>query len=188
MRTHILAGPVLAVAASVMMLLGEALDLEVESVTLLGVALGAVVALVPDATPGRRMGAFAAGFAVALVGYVARAALLPDSASGRAVAVGLVILLAAGVTAMSLGKLPLWGVLLGTAALTGAYEYTYSAAPPLLLDTAVSTSTAMLLSVAVGFVAMLLVTPKPASHRLDSTLHDNRDGRGALDNLMEKAK
>lgn len=189
MRTNILAGPVLTVAAIAMMLAGEALDLEVEAVTLLGIALGAAVALVPDATPGRRIAAFGAGFAVALGGYVARAAVLPDSASGRAVAVGVVILLAAGVTAMSLGKLPLWSVLLGAGALTGAYEYPYSAAPPLLLETSVSTSTAMLLSVAVGFVAMLLVMPKTGSHRSDSTVRDdNRDGRGALDNMMEKAK
>lgn len=173
-----------------MMLLGEALDLGLDAVTLLGAAMGAVVALVPDASPGRRIGAFGAGFAVALVGYVARAALLPDSASGRAVAVGVVVLLAAGVTLLSMGKLPLWSVLLGTAGLVGAYEYTYAAAPPRLLDTSVSTSTAMLLSVAVGFVTSLLVMRKQGTEQSDSTAPPtNKHARGrTLDDMMEKAK
>lgn len=191
MRRTILTGLVLALAAIAMMLLGDALDLGLEAVGLMGMALGAVLALVPDATTGRRIAAFAAGFAVALVGYVARAAVLPDSTSGRAVAVGVVILVCAGVTALSLGKLPLWGVLLGAAGMAGAYEYPYTAAPPRVLDTSVSTSTAMLLSVALGFVVALVLTPKPdrehneAQHVRDD---DDDEGHDAFDNMMETTK
>lgn len=189
MRTTILTGLLLAVAAIAMMLLGDALDLGLEAVGLMGAALGAVLALVPDATTGRRIGTFVAGFAVALVGYVARAAVLPDSTSGRAVAVGVVILVCTGVTALSVGKLPLWGVLLGAAGMAGAYEYPYTAAPPRVLDTSVSTSTAMLLSVALGFVVALLMMPKPDRERTEAQHVRNDDqGDDALDNMMEKAK
>ena len=74
MRRNLLAGLCLAVAAGLLVVVGAALDLELESVALLGAALGAVVALVPDRTPLVRLGGFAAGFVAALVGYVLRAA------------------------------------------------------------------------------------------------------------------
>jgi hypothetical protein len=168
MRRTLLAGVVLAAAAVLVVLVSSALDLELESVALLGGALGAVIALVPDRTPLVRLGGFAAGFLAAWIGYVVRAALLPDTAGGRAVAVGLVVLLCVGVTAVSAGRLPLWTTLLGTAALTGAYEFTFAAAPPELASTSVSTATTLLFNVAVGFLAAALVAPHtpgdPARH------------------------
>lgn len=167
MRRTLLAGVVLAVAAVLVVIVSSALDLELESVALLGCALGAVVALVPDRTPLVRLGGFVAGFVAAWIGYVVRAALLPDTAGGRAVAVGLVVLLCVGITAASMNRLPLWTTLLGTAALTGAYEFTYAAAPPELASTSVSTATTLLLNVAVGFLAAALVVPaEDRSHHL----------------------
>ncbi|QWZ09419.1 hypothetical protein KRR39_06525 [Nocardioides panacis] len=148
-------------AAVLVVIVSSALDLELESVALLGGALGAVVALVPDRTPLVRLGGFAAGFVAAWIGYVVRAALLPDTAGGRAVAVGLVVLLCVGITAASMNRLPLWTTLLGTAALSGAYEFTFAAAPPELASTSVSTATTLLFNVAVGFLAAALVAPSP---------------------------
>src|SRR4051812_8294903 len=130
MRRTWVAGVVLAIAAVIVVVVSSALELELESAALLGAALGAVVALVPDRSPAARLGGFAAGFVAAWIGYLLRAALLPDSAGGRAVAVGLVVLLCVGITAASFDRLPLWSTLLGTAALSGAYEFTYAAAPP----------------------------------------------------------
>lgn len=159
MRRTLLAGIVLAVAAVLVVIVSSALGLELESVALLGGALGAVVALVPDRTPLVRLGGFIAGFVAAWIGYVVRAALLPDTSGGRAVAVGLVVLLCVAITAVSRNKLPLWATLLGTAALTGAYEFTFAAAPPELASTSVTTATTLLLNVAVGFLAAALVAP-----------------------------
>ena len=159
MRRTLMAGGVLAVAAVLVVIVSSALDLELESVALLGGALGAVVALVPDRTPLVRLGGFAAGFVAAWIGYVVRAALLPDTAGGRAVAVGLVVLLCVGITAASMNRLPLWTTLLGTAALSGAYEFTFAAAPPELASTSVSTATTLLFNVAVGFLAAAMVAP-----------------------------
>jgi hypothetical protein len=147
------------VAAVVVVLISSGLDLELESVALLGGALGAVVALVPDRTPWVRLGGFVGGFVAAWIGYAVRAALLPDSAGGRAVAVGLVVLLCVGLTAATMNRLPLWTTLLGTAALTGAYEFTYAAAPPEMASTSVSTATTLLLNVAVGFLAGSIFGP-----------------------------
>lgn len=130
MRKSLLAGVVLAVAAMLVVAMSAALELDLESTALLGVALGAVVALVPDRSPLVRLAGFAAGVVISWLGYVARAALLPDTASGRAVAVGIVVLLCVGVTAATMNRVPLWSVLLGTAGFAGAYEFTFAAAPP----------------------------------------------------------
>jgi hypothetical protein len=159
MRKTLLVGLVLAVAAMVVVWVSAAFDLELESVVLLGVGVGAVIALVPDRTPLARLTGFVGGFVAAWVGYVLRAAVLPDSAGGRAVAVGLVIALAVVLAAAGLGRIPLWSTLLGAGALAGAYEYTYAAAPPEVASTSLSSATALLLTVAVGFLATALVAP-----------------------------
>jgi hypothetical protein len=200
MRKTLLAGVVLAVAAVLVVIVSSALDLELESVALLGGALGAVIALVPDRTPLVRLVGFAGGFVAAWIGYVVRAALLPDTAGGRAVAVGLVVLLCVGITAASMNRLPLWTTLLGTAGLTGAYEFTYAAAPPELASTSVSTATTLLLNVAVGFLAAALVAPtnQAGGHRHDARAagpvkdddsHDETSTDPKLDDfMMEKTK
>jgi hypothetical protein len=200
MRRTLLAGVVLAVAAVLVVWLSSVLGLELESVALLGAALGAVVALVPDRSPSARLGGFAAGFVAAWIGYFLRAALLPDTSTGRAVAVGLVVLLCVGATAASLGRLPLWSTLLGTAALSGAYEFTYAAAPPEILTTSVDTATTLLFNVAMGFLAAALVAPPAAAgavepaptHEPADTGEDtvaSEDDTTKLDDLMmEKNK
>src|SRR3954470_20904365 len=116
MRKTLVAGGGLAVAAGLVVMISAAFDLDLESVALLGAALGAVIALVPDRTPLFRLAGFGAGVVIGWGGYALRATLMPDTASGRAVAVGLVVLLCVAVTAVSLDRLPLWSVLLGTAA------------------------------------------------------------------------
>ena len=56
MRTSLLAGLSLALAAALAVLVSSALDLQIESVALLGAAAGAVLALVPDTSPLARLG------------------------------------------------------------------------------------------------------------------------------------
>lgn len=189
MRRNLLSGLVLAVAAVLVVVLSAAFDLELESVALLGAALGAVVALVPDRTPAARLAGSAAGFAVAWVGYAARAALLPHTEAGRAVAVGVVVLLCTAICALTMGRLPLWSVLLGTAALAGGYEFTYAVAPPELMDTSLSAATTLLLTVGIGFLAASLVGPdetavaSPATGGARTAMPET-----ALDDILENAK
>ena len=83
MRRTLLVGAVLTVAAVLVVLLSDLLDLKLESAALLGVALGAVVALVPDRSPLMRLLGFLAGFGLAWVGYLLRAGVFPDSTVSR---------------------------------------------------------------------------------------------------------
>ena len=188
MRKSLLAGVVLAVAAMLVVAMSAALELDLESTALLGVALGAVVALVPDRSPLVRLAGFAAGVVISWLGYVARAALLPDTASGRAVAVGIVVLLCVGVTAATMNRVPLWSVLLGTAGFAGAYEFTFAAAPPELPSTSVSTVTVLLFNVAVGFLVAALAAPAegPAAveRRRSTPLGGDQSPNAALDDMM----
>jgi hypothetical protein len=158
-RNTLYAGSVLAVAAMFAVLVGSALDLDLESVALLGASMGAVIALVPDRTPLTRLGGFAAGFLIGWAGYIIRAQFLPDTSTGRAIAVGIAVALCVGVTAASMDRITLWTVLLGAGAFAGAYEFTYNEAPPQILSTSLSTATTMAFNVGVGFLAAALVAP-----------------------------
>ena len=195
MRRNLLAGLCLSVAAGLLVIVGAALDLELESVALLGAALGAVVALVPDRTPLVRLGGFAIGVVAALIGYLLRALLLPDTSGGRAVAVVLVLLLCVGVSAVAQGRLPLWSLLLGTAGLVGAYEFTYAEAPPELLTTGMATITSLFLSVAVGFLATSFASPTtrrpnsaPQVQEHDNPTPDAHSDSARLNDMMETSK
>lgn len=192
MRKTLLVGLVLTLAAVAVVLVSAAFDLELEPVALLGVAIGAVVALVPDRTPIMRLAGFAAGFVAAWVGYLLRAGLLPDSAAGRAVAVGVVIVLAVAVSALTFGRVPLWSALLGAAALAGAYEHTYAAAPPEVASTSMSAATVLLFTAAVGFLATAITAPageQPVDrgHRAGRRLDDS-ETTSFDDIMMEKIK
>ena len=196
MRRNLLAGLCLAVAAGLLVVVGDFFDLDLESVALLGAALGAVIALVPDRTPLVRLGGFAVGLVAAFIGYVLRAAVLPDTSAGRAVAVVIVLLLCVGVSAAVRDRLPLWSLLLGTAGLVGAYEFTYAAAPPELMTTSVDTVTTLLLSLAVGFVAASLassVNTRRAGSARTAEERDNPASAGnsdrlRLNDMMETSK
>lgn len=196
MRKTLVAGVVLAVAATLVVLISAALDLDLESVALLGAALGAVVALVPDRSALERVGGFIAGFVLGFLGYVLRVTSLPDSAGGRAVAVGLVVLLCVAVTAATMGRIPLWAVLLGAASVAGAYEFTYTEAPSELPTTAVSTATTLLFNVAVGFAAAAVFAPvggrgEHAAHAGGTAPAPRNDADDAAhfdDMMMEDAK
>jgi hypothetical protein len=200
-RNTLYAGAVLAVAAMLAVLVGSALDLDLESVALLGAAMGAVVALVPDRTPLSRLGGFAAGFLIGWAGYIIRAQFMPDTSAGRAVAVGIVVVLCVAVAAVSVDRLTLWSVLLGAGAFAGAYEFTYAAEPPQILSTSLSTATTMAFNVGLGFLAAALVAPgagtgstwpgrrRPVDDTPEATDHQTADDTTALDSFMkEKAK
>lgn len=159
MRQHILAGLLLVAAAFFTVLVSGWLDLELDAVALLGVAAGAVVALVPDATIGRRLLGFVAGVVVTVLGYYARAALTPDTTTGRAVFTALVVALCVAVALASVGRLPLWSLLLGAAAFAGSFETTYNTAVPRVVTLSIGALTTLGLCVAIGLLAAGLAGP-----------------------------
>lgn len=173
MRRELLIGGCLALAAALLILASDWLDLELEAVALFGAVVGAVAAMVPSTSAAFRLAGLLAGFAIAWVGFLVRAAALPDVAAGRAVAAAVIVLLCTGVALATGGRVRLWSVLLGAAAFTGAYEFTYDAAPPEVLSTSLSTATSLLLSAAVGWLAVSWLAPEPPL--------DQRGTRSALD-------
>ena len=153
MRRSLVSGLVLAVFAALIIGLGQLLGLDLEHVALLGAALGGVLGLVPHSLPLGKLGGFVVGFVLAWIGFALRAAVFPDSASGRAVAAFLVVAAIGAACAVSAGRLPLWSGLLGAAAIVGAYEETYTNAPSQFLKDSPTAGTTVLFAVALGFLA-----------------------------------
>ena len=138
MRPSLVGGAILAVATALMILVGEAVGFGLHQVALLGGALGAALGLVPDRTLPERAGGFLVGFLLVWLGYALRAGFLPDISAGRALAAVIVIGLCLVVVFVSVGRLPLWSMLLGIAALVGAYEETYTATPARFVEQSAS--------------------------------------------------
>jgi hypothetical protein len=191
MRRTWLVGGTLIVATVVVVALSAWFDLELESTALFGVAVGAVVALVPDRSPAMRLIGLLAGFVAAWIGYLVRAGFLPDSVAGRCVGLGLVVLLCVLVAGLSFDRVPLWATLLGAAGMVGAYEAAYTAAPPEVVSTSFSTATALLMTLAVGFLAGSVL---PAAGDAEEPLirrprtQPQAEQQHSLDDMMETAK
>lgn len=191
MRRTMLAGLVLVVAAPLVVMLSGVFDLDLNSAALLGTAVGAVVALVPDRGPALRLAGFVAGSVVSLLGYFFRAAVLPDTDGGLAVYAGVVVALCVLVALVTRDRLPLWSLLLGAGGFAGAYEYVYAAAPPQVVSTSLSTATQLLFAVAIGFLAAAAVAPhrSAAANGAPRSAPPGADGNDKLDDLMmETAK
>lgn len=174
MTRQALTGIALALGALLAFGLGGIVGSEIQSVALLGLAAGAAIGLVPDATPGARAAAFLIGVVLAWVGYLLRAVALPDATSGRLVALVAIVVLVTVAAAVSVGRLPLWATLLGAGALGGAYEGIYAANPTAFLTTSPQQVTAILLTAAVGFAVTVLLQPVGTTHAAEPA-HARRD-------------
>jgi len=179
MVRSLLSGCVLALSAAAVLMIGGGSDLE--HVALLGAALGGVIGLVPHDPPLGKIGGFALGFGVSWIAFGVRAALLPDSTTGRAVAAFLVILVCGTVAAVSAGRVPLWSSLVGAAAIVGAYEASYSSSPSTFLTSSPQSATTVLLAAGFGFVGTTIITtffkssdapPRHGSNNVPSTDED----------------
>jgi hypothetical protein len=171
----------------VVTLLSDTFDLRLNSTIMLGVGLGAVVALVPDGSPFMRLGAFAVGLVAGWVGYLLRAGALPDSVSGRSIAYVVTIAICVVAAVATVNRLALWATLLGAVAMAGAFEYTYVAAPPEVVANSVSAVTSLLFTVAAGFLACLLVAPATAFATGRRAADDDHEP-ASLETMMEPTK
>jgi len=167
MRRTAIGGAILAVTAFLLVLFGDALDLELERVALTGAALGAVVALVPDRAPLFRAIGFAAGFIIGIGGYALRAGLLPDTSFGRAVAALVVLLLLMGIAVATGTRVPLWSLLVGAAAMTAAYETTFMTTPSAFPYEGPTAATQMALAAGAGYLAASFLGPAVERERDD---------------------
>ena len=153
MRRTAIGGAILAVVAFLLILFGEALDLDLEKVALTGAALGAVVALVPDRQPLFRGLGFAGGFLVGWGGYALRAGFLPDTSMGRALAALFVLLVLMGISVATGTRVPLWSLLTGAAAMTAAYETTFMITPSAFPYESPTAATQMAMAAGIGYLA-----------------------------------
>ena len=113
--------------------------------------------LVPHNPPLGKVGGFFLGFVLSLIAFGVRAALLPDTTIGRAVAAFVVILLCGVVAAITAGKVPLWSALVGAAAIVGAYELPFTDSPPQFMVTSPPAATTVLLAAGFGFLVATLI-------------------------------
>lgn len=187
MRRTWLGGLALAVAGWALLTIGASWGLQIETTVMLGFGVGAVTALVAQPGPGRRIAAVVIGLVVSMIGYVVRAALLPDTSAGRAVYVAVVIGLCVLIAGLTWNRMPLWGLLLGAAAYAGSYEAAYNVAPPELPTTSVDALIAMLLCVAVGFVVGLFAASDEAIGRPSRSGRDSGQDDGAADHVDDGA-
>lgn len=181
MRGYVWPGLILAVATGLLVWGGDALGLELEHVALLGAALGGALGLVPDRSPLARAGGFLIGALAAWIGYAVRAAWLPDSSSGRAVAAMLVVVVAMFAAFLAAGRLPLWAMLLGAAGVVGAYEDPYTAAPAEFLSTSPTALTTVLMAAALGFLATIVLGTQIEDERARERDHHDDDDSGEAD-------
>ncbi|WP_374968935.1 hypothetical protein [Terrabacter sp. BE26] len=168
MVRSLVTGLCLAVFAAVIIGLSNVLGLDLEHVALLGAALGGVLGLVPHRPAWGKPTGFLAGFLLAWLGFAMRAAWLPDSSAGRAVAAFLVVALVAVVAAVTGGRLPLWSGLVGAASIVGSYESVYTNAPSQFLSESPAAATTVLLAVGLGYLAVNLLAPQSAPARSGS--------------------
>jgi hypothetical protein len=148
-----IAGLVLAVVSALAVMFGDALGLDLDATIFVGAACGAILGLVADRGPFARLGGFLIGFVLTFAAYGLRAAILPDSASGRAVAIFLLLILVMAVSALSGGRLPLWSFMVGIAAAAGTYETTFTISPADFLAQAPTAAVNGLLATSIGFAA-----------------------------------
>ena len=184
MVRSLVTGLCLAVFAAVIIGLSDLLGLDLEHVALLGAALGGVLGLVPHRPVWGKVAGFLLGFALAWIGFALRAAVLPDSPGGRAVAAFVVVALIAVATSASRGRVPMWSGLLGAAAIVGAYESVYTNAPSQFLSESPAAATTVLLAVALGFLATNLLAPQGESSIGPSRMMRDDASDTTLDELV----
>jgi hypothetical protein len=138
------------------------LGLDTASTVVLGACVGAVLAMNQDREPWQRVLAFGAGVAVTWLGYAARADLLPDEATGRAIAVFVVLLIVTGISVATLGRLPLWAGLLGVAGFAGSYEFVFAEEPTSFGTQSVIALTTLVFAAGAGYaLSAVLVESMP---------------------------
>jgi hypothetical protein len=166
------AGLALAVGGALALIVGDALGWDLAPMLFVGVGTGAALGLVSGSSPLAKVGGFAIGIVAAAIGYVLRAAVLPDSTGGRAVAIVVVVLAATLLVMATAGRLPLWSAFLGVGALGGAYEETFADSPGSILSTMPSALTSLLIVAAIAFAATLLFAESAADGEEEGDRHE----------------
>ena len=152
----LLAGLALAVLAGVLVAFGDDLGLDLQLYALFGLAIGGAVGLAAG-HPLAKAAGFFIGFVVAWAAYGLRAAVLPDTSTGRAISAVLVVLVLTAIAAPLRSRALYVAEFLGVAALAGAYETTFNTLPSAFLTTSVVAATTVLFAAALGYLGSELI-------------------------------
>jgi hypothetical protein len=150
-RTFVV-GLLIAVAAALVLVIGGPIGLNA-GVAVVGVCLGAVLALVGSGGPFARIGAWAAGFVLTWVSYAVTALLLPSNNVGSAVGAFIGLVLVTLVAGLTRERLPLWCGLLGVATFVGSYFNAFDTAPYLFKTQSIVYLVAAFAVTMIGFFA-----------------------------------
>jgi len=125
--------------------------------TVVGLAMGAVVGLLPGADPANRISAYFAGLLLAFASYVARGGLLPYTKGAAAVVVLLMLVVVTGITAVVRSRAWFVLMLLGVGTMYGLVELQFQAAPIAYFASAGLALVGILLGFGVGFTVSELL-------------------------------
>lgn len=156
MKRVFLFGVACSALAALVIIIGDLLNLHLQNV-MLGIGGGAILGLVRTHSPAMRYIACLIGFALGLVFYVIRLAVLPATIWGNLVAVVVTLLLVTIIAALSSDRVPMWGMLLGVTMFAGAFDNYFTTTPWLFVSQAIATVAAMLFAVTAGFMVAVLV-------------------------------
>ena len=151
------AGSAVTVGAIALIIATAAYDLG--AALLVGLAAGALVALVPGETGTRKIAGFVTGILVTAAAYGLRAGVLPDSTLGAVIGIGVLLALVTLIAVATNGRTPLWASLAGVTAMAGAYETTHIVDFAGFFSNIPMAIAGVLLASAVGFTAASLVGP-----------------------------
>lgn len=156
MKRIFLFGIACSALAALVIIIGDLLNLHLQNV-MLGIGGGAILGLVRTHSPAMRYIACLIGFALGLVFYVVRLAVLPATIWGNLVAVVVTLLLVTLIAGLSSDRVPMWGMLLGVTMFAGAFDNYFTTTPWLFVSQAIATAAAMLFAVTAGFMVAILV-------------------------------
>jgi len=157
----------LAILAALAVLAGEAFGLPLQSAALVGFAIGAAVGLINDHGPLARILGLGIGLVSAFIGYAVTAQFFPDTTSGRAVGLALTLGLVTVLVVATMGRIPLWTGLLGTAAFAGAFQASFAESPSSILTDGPIAFTTLLVTLSLGFAVSVLFSTTPAQQPTD---------------------
>jgi len=155
MKRIFVLGTLLAVFTFLAVVLGSWAQLGLDNV-LFATGCGALLGLIPNKGPGVRIGAFFLGFVIGVLGYLFRAAVLPDSVIAQGIAAFIGIMIVTLICGLTRGRLPFWAAILGLIAITGAYNATFTAAPYDFIQSALATTGSLVLCAGVGMLAIVI--------------------------------
>lgn len=153
----LIGGLSLAVLALVIYLLPAQLGKPVISYTVLGLAMGAIVGLLPGADPANQISGYFTGLLLAFASYVARGGLLPYTKGSSAIVVLLLLVVVTGITAIVRKRAWFVLMLLGVATMYGSVEPAFQEAPTTYIALAGLAFVGILLGFGLGFTVSSLL-------------------------------